>query len=329
MTTPSELQKIITALERIHSDGKHAFRGQESFKFNLSPSAFRPATISQMKLLFNAGRSNKFDNWCKSEEIKEHIDLWLPGARRDPNAIIIIRRLLEYCFYLMILNHSVNVFAQSNHSRISAKDRETLQLRGIEFWRDEKTFRYLFTSYFPRVIQRYDLQGDLIQDANPFEDLTGIDESLPQHYGTPTAALDWSYNPLVAIYFGLGNRNITSDFLTIYALKIHDDVTDSPIKFIDKSIYIENIRAEKQEGTFTYFTKPCSFFLRNGELPSINFFDVRQKNGLDKSRFDLNAFRIERTNQNIKYLSDMLDEMGINKDHLFPDLCEEPSKETI
>jgi hypothetical protein len=279
MTTLSELQKIITTLQRVHLAGKHAFRGRESFMFNLLPSAFRPATISSMKRLFNAG-NNAIHKWYQSEEIKEHIDLWVPGVRLDPNAIIIINRLLDYCLYLMILNHSVNVFSQNNHSRISENDRETLQLRSIEFWRDEKTFRHLFTSYFPQIIQGHDLRGRLIQNANPFEDLTGIDESLPQHYGSPTAAPDLSYNTLVAIHFGLGSFDATSGFLTIYALKIDDDATDAPIKFIDKSMYVKNISAERQEGTFSYFTKPCSFFLRRGEPPSINYFDIRQKKWL-------------------------------------------------
>jgi hypothetical protein len=314
----TDTQKVIATIERMYNDGNFAFRGHECFKFDLIPSAFRLSTINQMKRLFNID-TRIIDSWYKSGEIKKQIDLWAPGADHNHNAMITINRLLDYCLYLMILNHSVNDFAQNNISRISEKDRQMLQLRNVEFWKDEKTFHYMFSSYFQQIVQIRDLNGALIKDANPYEDLTGIDESLPQHYGASTAALDWTYNPFVALFFALGNRSVASGFLTLNALNIQSNAVDSPIKFIDKSVHIENLRAERQEGTFTYFTKPCSFFLKHGALPSINYFDNRYKNGLEKPRFELHEFRIERSNKNINYIGDMLDEAGINEEFLFPD----------
>ncbi len=327
MSIIKEVQTIITQLNQLQQEG-FIFRGHENFKYTLTPSAFRPNTLTKMKNEFGI-EDSIIDEWFKNKFIMQHINEWYLEYKRKltPPENQTISRLLHYCLYLMRYNHSLNLFVQKNPHRVSQKDRNTILERNLEFWKSEKTFQHLFSSYFPKIITRHNLDGTLLQDANPFEDLASVDETLPQHYDPTTAALDWTLNHNVAIYFAVGEKEITDKFLTIYALKIHNP-DSSPIHILNKSIYVENKRAERQEGTFTYFTKPCSFYLTHGSLPSINYFDQRYKNNLDKSTFELKEFIIERSKDNISYLKKILEQNNITKQYLFPDEEEHTEKIT-
>jgi hypothetical protein len=309
---------LIDQLKQFQLNG-FIFRGHKNFKYMLIPNAFRSDTYKEMKNKFgvNALTINK---WFKNKLIMEHVNIWLPEFKFMPGAHQVLERLLKYCLYLMHYNHSLNLFVQNNPHRVSQKDRSTILERSLEFWTSEKTFLHLFSSYFPRLIRRYHLDGTLMQDATLFEDLASVDETLPQHYDTPTAALDWTFNYNIAIYFATRHNETTENFLTIYALKIHNK-NSSPIHMMEKNIHVENIRIERQEGTFTYFTKPCSFYIEKGYLPSINYFDQRYKNNLEKSTFELIEFVIERTSQNINKLRNQLKNHKIDEESLFPDIA--------
>ncbi|AMV12897.1 FRG domain protein [Legionella pneumophila] len=223
----------------------------------------------------------------------------------------------------MRYNHSLHLFVKNNPNNVSKQDAASFLLRDAEYWRQETTFQQMFERYLPTIINRHSFKdGALIQQANPYEDLAAVDETLPQHYGIPTAALDWSYNFYVAIHFALGKESEqNSKFLALCALKILDP--KSPIKMLDRNIHTENIRAERQEGTFSYFSHPCSFFLQNRALPSLNYFSQRYKNRLEICRFELKEFLIERTESNLCYLKGLLKERGISKTYLFPDMVEQ------
>jgi len=261
--------------------------------------------------------------WFQSKTIIEQVDQWLLRGRRATYwERGTIQRLLEYCLYLMRYNYCLNIFAKNNPDRISSKDRNAILLRDAEFWRLETTFYYLFSCYFLTIIKIFDLQNNLLQDANPPEDLAHVDETLPQHYDVSTAALDWSKDPKVAIYFAFGNTNTETKFLKIYALRVHNH-SDSPIRIMEASPLVENERAKRQEGVFSYFVKPCSFYLQHGEFPSIDYFDSRYKNNLNERTFELREFIIKRSEYNLKFLGSILSKHGIDKCYLFPDLCNE------
>lgn len=315
----TEMQNVLAKLQELQKTGNYIFRGQESFKFKLIPKAFRQDEIIKMTQFHGIDNKTK-NNWVQSEEVAHCINVWAPGARNNRYSQVIIGRLLNYCLYLMILNHSVSHFANTHIDMISEQDKETLQLRNPSYWKDKKTFHYLFSGYFPRVVEIYDLKNLLLQGANPPEDLTGLDETLPQHYGAVTAALDWTHNFLVAMHFALGNHADNLGFLTIYALNTRNITNDSPIKLIDRSPHVSNMRAERQEGMFTYFTRPCSFYLANNTLPSINHYDSRYKNKLEEQKFELQEFRIQRTAENINFLNEFIIKHGITEDFLLPTL---------
>lgn len=313
-----DINIVIAQLDELQQAG-FIFRGHESFKYILMPNAFRTPTLLKMKREFEI-QDSVIDEWFKNKFIMQSVNDWYLQNKRKlmPLEQQTISRLLHYCLYLMRYNHALNIFAHKNPHRVSRKDRETILERNLEYWKSERTFQQLFSSYFPRIIKLTNLDGTTLQDANPFEDLASVDETLVQHYDPTTAALDWTLNYNIAIHFAVGEKEIAEKFLAIYALKIHNP-NSSPIHVMNKSIYVENIRAERQEGTFTYFTKPCSFYLENGYLPSINNFDQRYKNNLDVPTFELQEFIIERSENNIGHLKKLLIQREITKKYLFPD----------
>lgn len=313
------IHQQLRELEALHDNGDYIFRGHESFKYHLIPSAFRPDRIAHMARNYGIDRP-VIDEWHKNKKVIETIQNWGRGIQQTTHTLRIISRLQNFCVYLMQLNYSLTRYAKENHSQICEKDRKYILERDQEYWRSEITYNDIFEAYFPRIIEIYSPDGTLLQAANPFEDLTGTDESLPQHYGISTAALDWSYNYLVALYFALGKNTCKDKFLKVYAIKIDNDSHERPIQKTDKNIEIENIRAERQEGTFTYFRQPCSYFLKNGEMPTIDAYERQFKNKTRERSFELKEFTIERSSENINVLSELLRSNNINEERLFPDL---------
>lgn len=312
-----DVEIVIAQLEELTQQG-FIFRGHESFRYTLTPNAFRDDTLIRMNNEFGI-QDSVINEWLKHKFIMQHINQWYLLGKREliPSERQVVNKLLHYCLYLMRYNHSLNLFVQKNPRKVSQTDRDTILERTLEYWKSEDTFHHLFSSYFPRLIRLYHLNNTLMQDANPFENLASVDETLPQHYGTPTAALDWTFNYNIAIYFAVGEKEVAEKFLKIYALKIHNSDL-SPIHIMDKSILIENLRAERQEGTFSYFTKPCSFYMQHGSFPSINYFDQHYKNNLEQSTFELKEFIIERNKDNINYFKNLLTKKEITKEFLFP-----------
>ena len=309
-----DIRATISSLEKLQLDG-FIFRGHENFKYVLQPSAFRTQSINKMKSNFEIP-SQVVENWQNSQVIQNVIQSWTHRGEHYTHHPT-VKNLKSFCFYLMLYNHELHRYVNNNPTKVSDKDKKWLLLRDKDFWRSEDTFQHLFSHYLQAIINRTDLMGNLIQKAQPYEDLAGVDETLPQHYGIPTAALDWSFNFRVALYFAIAKGCFQTKYCKIYALKLHE--TTSPVKLINKSALIDNIRAVRQEGVFSYFTSPCSYYLCNNEFPSIDYFNIRYKNKLDDRTFELQEFLIECTEKNLLYLNDLLKESGINKQYLFPD----------
>jgi hypothetical protein len=105
--------------------------------------------------------------------------------------------------------------------------------------------------------------------ANDWEWLT-----LAQHHGLPTRFLDWSYNPLVALYFAVEDNTDTDG--VVYALRASKRLPDSKVETlspfeIDKVYKYLPIHVTKrlviQEGLFTVHPKveiPLQDTLRTG-----------------------------------------------------------------
>lgn len=169
------------------------------------------------------------------------------------------------------------------------------------------------------LIPLVSLDGQLVKSSYVMEDVTGLDESYPQHYGIGTSALDWTADPFNALFFTIYSDKNPSNlkFLSISAYK-QKNILNSPVIFKDKDSLKDNKRAVAQKGTFSYFKNPCSFFLKYGEFPSIESFQY----SIDNKKF--NFFEIEkisllRTKENITYIEKLLKDHEINESSLYLD----------
>jgi len=177
-----------------------------------------------------------------------------------------------------------------------------------------------------------DSNGDKLTESYLEQQLTGYDETWPQHYGFPTAALDWSRDPFIALY--LANREyIDSDLSAkteqseVRAILPYKEIPtcrfvilgykeidgqNSPVEIKEPDSWIENRNAQAQKGLFTYFTEPISFFLREERFPCIEDYS-------STDRFMLTKLILDPTGKDRTNIKQLLLSKNINKYTMFPE----------
>lgn len=164
-----------------------------------------------------------------------------------------------------------------------------------------------------------------------FSIINSDDTFIAQHHGIPTPLLDWSKNPLIALFFAVQNlhTNPTNEYFSVFALKsnlkdytINNDENETPktnlyIKFIEQKNHL-NKYLHSQLGTFTCVTGNLSeFYNKNKKFPSleevINCY--RPWNSDNKKpllvKYKLHAKEASR-------ILILLERLNINLSHLMP-----------
>lgn len=309
--------ELISRLNELQHEG-FIFRGHSSGKYILEPSGFRKDSL--IKLSENFPNTVDTQRWFSSEAINNTINSWTKGMRPW-----YLGRLFDYILHLMRYNHALQEFYLAK-GHTEENDQQLLDIFPRNHWTEQDTFERLFEFIYGRLVYLEDLDGNTLKEPYYPEESTGFDESWPQHYQFNTGILDWSFNPLVAIYFSLGSllvetkktermlyttSSLLPSHLAVFAYKQIDNSENAPVKILPGSLLKPNLRLLRQEGTFTCFTKTLQFFLMNDRLPSIEQYKPEE--------FKLIRFNMERTTANLMFLKAYIEGHGITESFLFPD----------
>lgn len=131
--------------------------------------------------------------------------------------------------------------------------------------------------------------------------------AIAQHHGLATRLLDWSYNPLVAVFFAIANNKNLNEGACVYAFRPNKqiDVTkNSPDDFTGVALLKPNgvaPRISRQGGLFTVHSNP--------KLPLDN---------KDSEHGVLEKLVLE--GEDVRELMFEINHYGINYASIFPDL---------
>lgn len=319
-------QILFEELEKLQKEN-YIFRGQANndSDWYLKSSAFRKNNLKKAADSFPASDDAIKQNWYFRDRVKNTVNAWFPGSFVKGSFHPGVARFLDLTVHIMRYNYRLTEYFKNNGKGLSGKGKRMIQDRVAEFWSDENTFQYLVENEFMHLIERWSLDGILIQEACVSECLTGLDETVPQHYGFSTAALDFSQDPYIALFFALeldkSLKYIPNGYpyFAIYAYKQRVDIIDPFVSIRDPDeSWGTNKRAKCQQGKFIYFNKPCSFYLTNGYFPSIDDYDniFNRDEFSNKRCFDLVKYKVRKEQIILDKIRKILDEKGLTKDFL-------------
>jgi len=286
------------------------YRCQPDKGFFIIPSALRQDIIQERLRKFPATKF--YEQWCSGKEFRELIP---PPFPKEYIHSLHVRRIKELAFYTIHYNYFLAKHVHENQDKFDDKTLKMHELRPPSFLENRETFFYLFRYMFNLSIARETLNGDILNYSVINEEFAAYDESLPQHYDTQTAAVDFTKNPYKAIYFALKKIPSRATHFSIYAYKQIQDSEKNPIIIQPGNLECKNLRIIRQEGLFIRFRYACLYYFVHGKWPSVEDYIP-----LSANAFELIKFNVPVTES--RELRHILNEEGITDSYMLPDLAE-------
>jgi hypothetical protein len=274
-----DYKELINKLESLKSQG-YVFRGQrDALNWKLEPKAFRKGTLNEY---IKKSHDEKYLVVCNlsyfaalfnCEELKTFVSSWLHKKMSYSTFPLTVKRLFEIGEFLVKYNCFLSLYLKNLRKfELDDETKRILSIHSGDDWLTKEKFIGFIQYALPQIITLSGLDGSIIKTANLDNLITGYDQTYPQHYDFPTAALDFTHNYLVAIHFAL-SINIPSHVskcFSLYAYKDKSSSKNTPLFLMkDKSNLQNNKRATAQQGTFVFFNRPLDFYLENGRFPTI------------------------------------------------------------
>jgi hypothetical protein len=298
----STTKELVVQLEELLQSNKgYVFRGQPDNRYYLTPYAFRPDKTSELAANFPA----PWQEWSQSDELREMV---------QPEMRFLIPSGSKLTAYILQYNYSLACYVEKHKQKFDIKTKEMYKLRPSGFWCEKKTFMDLTGRLLLSLTGIEDLQGRVLKYSTIYEELAGYDETLPQHYSVPTAALDWTRNPYNAVYFSLQNIPADAKHISLYAFREINRSERLPIVLMDACPGCQNERVKAQEGLFSYI-RPGVVFLNYivRHVTSGNGVWLTIEHLLSKNQDNFEVMKYDVPVSCYSELDALLKQKGINK----------------
>ncbi|HBD9263983.1 TPA: FRG domain-containing protein, partial [Legionella pneumophila] len=317
--TKNELDRLLQDFLKKRDEG-FVFRGHADFSWELKPKLFRDSEVVKSWESYGLSKKHIAENWIENKNTFITLS-YIFGSQNltktnyksalipYKDQIIPLARLLWFYVDIMKYNYNLYKYINENKSYYEEEYLKQITVRSLDDWISYDTFLRLLEEILYLVERRDVYTNNLLNNPEIFEDIAAYDETRPQHYDMATSALDWTYNPFIALFFACGslaNAN-SSRAIVIYpstqiSLFLYKQIsTGDNVSVILKkpSETIVNDRAKRQEGVFTWMPKARSFYLTKGNYPKLE--DYRE---LINKEFILEEYRIEINDETATYIQE-------------------------
>ena len=281
------MDQLIDEIKSLRKRGS-VFRGQPDSTFSLIPSAFRRDIIEKKYAVYkNKVKPNNYKLWTQSQayvEIAEAV-FHTKEVLNCPE----ILKINELIFFSLAYNYSLSCFVKKWPHKFDINTIENNKKYPPEYWVKEPAFLDLFAIFLTPLRGILSTDNKILKYSEIEENIVAYDETLPQHYDTPTAALDWSRNPYIGLYYALLDASAIHVSLFAYMqIKQIKNNDRALISLIEGNPNCKNQRIINQEGVFTRFNHPNLYYFHNQQWPTIETFtDQRMKNNFKLIKIDI------------------------------------------
>lgn len=222
-----------------------------------------------------------------------------------------IGNFLEYLKRIEAI-HDKNRAKNVNSTILFRGQRESTWSLEPKIWRDYHHAKITadFLEYEADILSEFERRASIFQSNLPKDEWDKL--ATAQHYGLPTRLLDWTENPLIALWFAFQENQKSTGNRSVWAIEIENtsfsNRAKSPFKQGATKVFRPDQVSQRivnQSGWFTvhHYSKSGKFY---------KFETI--------SAFKASILRLDIPEKEREVIVEKLNFLGINKSSVFPDM---------